>query len=189
MAEIVLNYLDVLIWPMIALIGLFLFRQPLLERLSHANKLKYKDLEIEFSEDIQTVQRDAQQAFPLQQQDTKARLLARATHFPSTTVRDAWREVDQAAVTLLALHDADGDISNDTRFKDIADALMAEKLLSTKQIKLFHELRRLRNKAAHAADFDLSPADAIQYVELCFRVIESLKPEANQASLRLTATQ
>lgn len=174
MAVTLLNYLDVLIWPMIAIIGLFLFRRPLLERLSHANKLKYKDLEIEFSEDIQNVQRDAQQAFPIKHQDTKARLLAQATHFPSTTVRDAWREVDSAAVALLKLHDAVDEISDDTRFKDIADALMSEALLSTKQIKLFHELRRLRNKAAHAEDFEVSPSDSMQYVELCFRVIDSL---------------
>ncbi|EAR08988.1 DUF4145 domain-containing protein [Reinekea blandensis] len=185
MAETALNFLDVLIWPVIVLTGLFLFRQPLLERLSHANKLKYKDLEIEFSEDIQTVQQVAQQAFPIQQQDIKAQLLARAVHFPSTTIRDAWREVDQAALALLQLHDADDDISDDTRFKDIADALMDENLLSTKQIKLFHELRRLRNKAAHAEDFTVSTADAIQYVELCFRVIDSLITAAGSSTVKM----
>lgn len=182
MAETLLNYLDVLIWPLIAVMGFFLFRKPLLDRLGQAHKLKFKDLEIEFSEDIQSVRRDAQQAFPIRHENTQARLLRRAIHFPSTTVRDAWREVDTAAVTLLKLNDAVDEISDDTRFKDIADALMSEALLSTKQIKLFHELRRLRNKAAHAQDFAVSPADAVQYVELCFRVIESLVSAAGSAN-------
>lgn len=177
--ELLLEFIDTLIWPAIVLIGFVLFRKSILTRLAQAQKLRYKDFEIEFGAAIQAVTRDAEQAFPAIAQDNKARLLAKAHHFPSTTIREAWRIVDEHASALLQKNHPELHLPEHERFKTIARFLADTELLSTKQVKLFNELRLLRNKVAHAADFDVSRADSIQYVELCFRLIESLDAQKN----------
>lgn len=52
--------------------------------------------------------------------------------------------------------------------------LISEALINTKQGKLFSELRQLRNRVAHAVNYEVAKAEAIQYIELCFKLIEHL---------------
>lgn len=62
--QFTLSLLDTLIWPMIVLILCALLRAPLVALLPQARKLKYKDFEMEFGEELKVASRDARQAFP-----------------------------------------------------------------------------------------------------------------------------
>ncbi len=60
MTEIV----TILIWPATVIVIVLILRKPLASLVASAKKLKYKDLELEFSKDIEQVQADAKEALP-----------------------------------------------------------------------------------------------------------------------------
>jgi hypothetical protein len=169
--------LDVIIWPALLTIFLLLFRRSLSALVLKATKVSYKDLELEFGKAVQSATEQAEAALPDIQQSKKASLLQRANHFPGSTIREAWREVDDVAENLVRLYEPDITLQSATRYKQLEDSLAHEGLLDSRQQTLFTELRLLRNKVAHAEEFEVSSLDAVQYVELCFRLIDFLKAQ------------
>jgi hypothetical protein len=178
--QFTIELIDTLAWPVIAIIVLILFRNPLRELLHVARKIKIKDVEIEFGKELKSAQGHAIKAFPELKQDKKTLLIAQADHFPSTTIRDAWRAVDDIAEKLVLKAEPELNLDVNERYKTLEKKLSNHQLLDTKQAKLFGELRQLRNKVAHAEEFEVNKADAIQYVELCFRLIGYLESQAKR---------
>lgn len=178
--EFIVQLLDVIIWPAILTLFLFIFRRSISSLVLKATKVSYKDLELEFGKAVQSVTEQAEVALPNIQQSKKASLLQKANHYPGSTIRDAWREVDDVAENLVRLYEPDISLNSATRYKQLEDSLTHEGLLDSRQQTLFTELRLLRNKVAHAEEFEVSSLDAVQYVELCFRLIEFLKGQVNQ---------
>lgn len=181
--EFILQLLDRVLWPATVVVALFLFRRPLSGLLPLARKLKYKDLEIEFRENIKQLSQDAEQAFPELKQDSKAALIALAKDFPNEAVLDAWNAVDEAAARFIRFREGEVDLDSDRPYKLIQDLLEAGGYLETKKLKLFSELRQLRNKVAHAPEYAVNPAGAVQYIELCFKLVEHFHELINHPEL------
>ena len=128
----------------------------------------------------------AEQVFPELKIDKRNVLIISASRLPNSAVIEAWEAVDLAAEKLIHSHCSNIILDKDTRYKHIENILISEKLLSTKQGKLFRELRQLRNKVAHAVGYEVDKVQAVQYIELCFKLIEYLN---NQLSTRLQVCQ
>lgn len=175
--EFVIQLLDKLAWPLLALLALLTLRQPLAELVSQAKRLKYKDLELEFDQDLQAVSKEAEAAFPELSADKRSRLLSTVKHLPNTAIIEAWDMLDQAAERLIRQQVEGADLNVPTRYKTMGSILAQNDLLDTKKLKLFTELRQLRNKVAHARGFSVGQAEAVLYIELCCRLTEYLNSQ------------
>lgn len=68
----------------------------------------------------------------------------------------------------------------DTPYKQIQNILTKEKLIETKNIKLFNELRVMRNKIAHASGHDISSDQAVRFLTLSFGLEDSIKKKIEE---------
>ncbi|WP_119393359.1 hypothetical protein [Salinibius halmophilus] len=170
-----IELIDILVWPAVLVFSLVSLRAPLARLIPLAKRLKYKELEVEFGQGLAVVKQKAEGAFPELKQDRKAQLIATAKHLPNAAVLGAWKEVNDAAELLIRQRQPNVDLNIDRRYKLLEDILASESMIDTKKVKLFSELRQLRNKVAHAVDYEVASTEAVEYIELCFTLIAHLK--------------
>ncbi len=172
--EFTIALLDKLVWPAVLVFAVMSLKRPLAKLIPLAKKLKFKDLELEFGQGLKAVTQQAEGVFPELKTDNKTLLIASATHLPNSAIIEAWEQVDLTAERLIKSHCNNITLDKNTRYKHIENILISEQLINTKQGKLFSELRQLRNRVAHAVGYEVGKAEAIQYIELCFKLIEHL---------------
>lgn len=172
--EFTIELLDKLVWPGVLVFAVITLRRPISKLIPLAKKLKFRELEVEFGEGLKAVTEQAQGVFPELKTDKKSMLIASANHLPNSAIIEAWEQVDLAAERLIKSHCDNITLDKNTRYKHIENILISEALIDTKQGKLFSELRQLRNRVAHAVGYEVGGAEAIQYIELCFKLIEHL---------------
>ncbi len=173
--QFIIELLDKLIWPAVMVFAVLNLKRPLSKLIPLAKKLKFKDLEVEFGQGLKAVTEQAQGVFPELKTDKKTLLIASANSLPNSAILEAWEQVDLAAEQLIKSHCDNITLDKNTRYKHIENILINEALINTKQGKLFSELRQLRNRVAHAVSYEVGKAEAIQYIELCFKLIEHLR--------------
>ncbi|MCG9728401.1 hypothetical protein L1D44_00820 [Shewanella sp. Isolate13] len=172
--EFTIELLDKLVWPAVLVFAVITLKRPISKLIPLAKKLKFRELEVEFGEGLKAVTEQAQGVFPELKTDKKSMLIASANHLPNSAIIEAWEQVDLAAERLIKSHCDNITLDKNTRYKHIENILISEALIDTKQGKLFSELRQLRNRVAHAVGYEVGGAEAIQYIELCFKLIEHL---------------
>lgn len=172
--EFIIGLLNTLVWPSVLLIVIFTFRRQLLLIAPLTKKLKFKDFELEFGKDIDQLLEKAQTAFPDLRSDPKTRLIQSARHLPNSCILEAWDQLHLTAQELTSNHFPDANISEQTPYKDTEMFLTQQEVLDQRKSKLFNELRLLRNKIAHAEGYEVGGQEAVQYIELCFRLIDFL---------------
>ncbi|CAM3771574.1 hypothetical protein [Parendozoicomonas haliclonae] len=181
--KFVIELVDKITWPTVIVLSLVILRHPISTLVPLARKLKYKDFEMEFGQELKVVSKKAAGAFPELKHDKRSLLIASAENMPNATILEAWRVVDEKAEALIASTAPDIDLENtDSRYKLMEETLIAHKLVDTKKAKLFSELRQLRNKTAHAAGHQAGKAEAIMYVELCFTLSAHLQRITEKSS-------
>lgn len=173
--EFIVGILNAVAWPAAVLVVIFAFKRQLVLIAPFTKKLKFKDFEVEFSNDIDQLVEKAQTAFPELKSDPKTRLISSARHLPNTCILEAWDQLHQETRNLTQAHFPEANFSEDTPYKDTEVFLTQEEVLDQRKSKLFNELRRLRNKIAHAEGYEVGGQEAIQYIELCYRLIDFLK--------------
>lgn len=177
--EFLIELLDKLIWPSVVLVCLYLFKVPIKSLIKNTQSFKYKDLELDFGKELKAVTEKAEIAFPELKQDKKTILINSADKMPNSAVLEAWKTVDQSAEALIRSKRSDVDLNLNTRYKTMENILIKGKIVDPKTGKIFNELRQLRNKVAHATDYEVGKGEAIQYIELCFKLIGHLKALTN----------
>lgn len=172
--QFTLEAMDRLIWPLAILACLLLMRKPMSRLIPLAKRFKFQGLEVEFHQELRAASLKARAAFPELMADRKCLLLSSADNLPNASVLEAWRAVDEAAEEVIRQRKLEVDLNSETRYKEIETVLVDQGLIDTKKGKLFSELRQLRNKVAHARGFVVGKAEAMQYIELCFRLVDHL---------------
>lgn len=170
-----------LAWPS-AVIGLvFLLRKPIVELVPLMKKLKYKELELEFSQEVQDLKSKVIDALPEKdsQRQLSSTLTSKALDLVSYSTRaaiiEAWIELEAAAVEAASSFwsQPPSDIfRNDPK---LGDYLHQCKVLDDKQLVIYKKLRLLRNKSAHAEELSLSESDARAYVEMASNLTKHIK--------------
>jgi hypothetical protein len=177
---------DALAWPVTVLVGIGLLRGPLARLIPETRRVKYKDFEAEFGRQVHELRESAAaehaKTKPSRGDDRARRLRELASIAPNASVLEAWRDVETAAKALLAAHDYDLDYDVDTPYRMIEGVLGRDDLVPTRQVKMYRELRRLRNKVAHADDYDLSPGQAREYIDLAMALCEELEERTAAAT-------
>ena len=166
--EFTLELVNQLVWPITLVICLYLLRSPLSLLIPFAESIKYKDFELQFSQELEQVSQQASEAIPAFSIESSPLKQERIADFlPNASILSAWNALDQAAQQKLLSYDASISIPADQPYKYVGKALLENNLISQKQSKIFHDLRVLRNKVAHAENFQISGKLAKQYIEVC----------------------
>lgn len=172
----VVELIKALAWPGATLLIVFLLREQLRGLLPLLTKLKYKDLEVVFGREAAEARADAdalpapagQQTVALPSVSAEVgRLLAIS---PRSAVMESWRELENSARQAAIRHNVAQPAVATTSPTKIAKLLGAYHILDPSQIGLFHDLRALRNQAAHAPEFVLEEDAARDYIEAASRL-------------------
>lgn len=169
-----------LAWPIVVLTGLYMFRRSIRDLVPSIRRLKYKEFEADFGRELEEVKKITSdisdiKKLPDYSSDGKfQKLLTVASVAPNAAVLEAFREVEFAARNRLEKENSTPDMSSAAPYRLIQRILEAKGILDRKGIKVFDELRTLRNKVAHAGEYEISPAQATEYVEISWTIIEAL---------------
>ncbi len=174
-------------WPLTVL-GLFAaLRRPLLGLLPLVTRLRYKDFEFDFRRRLEEANAEARALPPGAPPDAAggdarapARvaagdLLALADASPRAAILEAWIRVEAAALEAARRRGAPEPISELRSPTRLIEALEERGVIDARQAAVFHDLRSLRNSAAHALGFTPAPGAAADYVRLAARLEQSLE--------------
>ena len=174
-----------LAWPLTVL-GIFLvLRRPLAGLLPLLARLRFKDLELDFGRRLAEARAEAatlpatQLPAPTATNDDALIRLADAS--PRAAILEAWLRVEAAALTAARRRGTTEPISQLRTPGRLIESLEELGVIDARQAAVFHELRSLRNSAAHALGFEPSPEAARDYVRLAARLEQSLEDGAAPA--------
>lgn len=159
-------------WPVTAIVLVVLLRKPIVEFIPLLRRLKYKELELEFAQEVSALKAEVEAIAKEKGEEapsipsSSSNLLNLVAFSTRAAIMEAWLEVETAAVAVASSFW--GQSPNDTfrNMPKLGEYLLQCKVIDIKQLAVFNKLRQLRNKAAHAQDLDLSENDARSYVQL-----------------------
>lgn len=170
--------MDKLIWPATLIGVLLILREPLRLLLPFAQSIKFKEFEVNFSQELDNATAQANAALPKYHPpahlSVSQRLKQNASFLPNQSILQAWKSVEASAESLLLNQQPQLTIPEKQRYKFMGEHLLQQQLITQKQANLFHELRQLRNKVAHAKNYSVNSVLAVQYIELCLALVEYL---------------
>lgn len=170
-----------LAWPAVVVFLVIFLKKPITELIPLLRKLKYKELEIEFSEEVAELKAEAAaltlkvgtptivQALP------QSRILQLINFSTRVAIMEAWLEVETAATEVAS--SLWNEPKNDAfkNFPKLGEYLLKCNVIDNKQLDTFNKLKQLRNKAAHVDELHLSEEDAKSYVELALALAAHIR--------------
>jgi len=167
-----LQVLELLLWPVTLLIIILLLRQPLIKLIPKTKKLKYKEFEWDIETGLNEASQQANKALPDAAHSVRESLYLLAEHSPNAAILQAWEEVVYSAENMLKRLQIEVEPGDEAQpYKELEELLLNEHLYDVKIKKLFSDLRNLRNKVAHAADYKTTHSEALRYIELCLKLL------------------
>lgn len=175
----VVEIIDSLVWPL-TILGLFiLLREPISDLIPLLAKLRYKDFEVNFAQKLDEASSKASQlpesaerGLPAANGDDE--LLELAQYSPRAAILEAWIGLENAAKKAADRTEVEVDRSLLRSPLELTDLLKDEGIIDSRQADLMHDLRNLRNAAAHAANFEPSTDEAVKYVRAAARLETSM---------------
>src|SRR5579859_300435 len=168
-----------LAWPLAVIVIVLVLRKPLGSLLPLLQRLKYKDLELDFGKRVEEVSDEVARELPgettspLPASDSSA--IARLAEVsPRSAVLEAWREVEIAAIDAARKVGGEAFRTKTLTYQAIR-FLEQNESLERNVISLLRDLRGLRNEAAHAPDFALSKESAQEYASSAAAVARHLR--------------
>lgn len=174
--------LAALAWPFAAVAIVMLLRTEIKDLLSRLKRGKVAGAEFEFAEYVRAAEEQANIPAAPETQPVDAIAIKKATLDPRGTILSAWLDVDAALNILVERKRLGEGYTRIAKRPDTAIRLVQRaELLSPNYIGLFHDLRAMRNEAAHSTDFS-PPADAVvRYVRLAQELAAELRKRAESS--------
>lgn len=156
-------------WPIAAVLIASFFKKELATLLTRLKKGKLGSAEFEFDAYVREI--DAEADFPRtsETESMSPSAALRASTDPRGAVISAWLEVEDELFKLVGRSDVAGNMQPQKHTKNSVWAIRVvqkARMLDANWIALFHDLRSLRNEAAHLVDFSPSPEAVFKYVQL-----------------------
>jgi len=175
------NVIDSLAWPGVVVTIVFLLREKVGELIPRLKRFKHKDTEVEFTEAIaELVQErgeagieDVESPRTGDYQDQFSFLMRLADISPRSAVLESFRAVEAAAAKKAARLYPEIE-SRHARSPIEFQKMLKGKALSKMEYHQFNQLRKLRNEAAHAEDFDISGIPIEAYVDIALSLAARL---------------
>ena len=180
--EPIVTIISSLAWPTCVVWLAYLFKAEIRSVAVRISQLKYKDLEANFSQELSAVEnslgnleKSASSQLPspapelLSQLDQLERI---AEVSPRAAIIEAWRLIEDAAGRSGFVQGATAPRINPGLF---VNWLVREGKLPVDSESTFDGLRNLRNQAAHAPEFSVSPIEAQRYLRLAARASQLIE--------------
>ena len=170
-----------LAWPSSVIVLVFLLRRPIVELVPLMKKLKFKQLEMEFSQEVKALKSEVKEttAFGtpsvLLSEPTNSKALDLLSFSARAAIIEAWIEVEAAATEVANTfwgHSPNGTMRNYPR---LGEYLHQCKVIDDTQLRTFQRLRQLRNKAAHSEELHLNEEDAKSFIVLAENLAKHIK--------------
>jgi len=186
--ENLIKLLDVIAWPSIVIIIIFMLRQPIKSLLPFVENIKYKDFEVKFRNDLHQVKQDAKDAgLELQTDiDEKTKIYKLIEDSPSSAILVAWKDLENTAKKKVAEL-----AKSESKFKNVLQRPIAyleyTGALIPSTARAVRELQSLRNQAAHSAELKLTREDALEFISLSGTILKQIEAIRELPRIKLTA--
>lgn len=166
-----IELLKALVWPSTAILFVVLLKRPIIEIVPLMRKLKYKELELEFTQELQDLKSDAAEALSKEDEcqsikPNASKALDLVSYSTRAAIIEAWIELETVAVEVASSfwnQNTSDVFKNNSK---LGEYLYQCKVLDENQLKIYKKLQHLRNKSAHVEELNLSERDAREYVEM-----------------------
>jgi len=162
-------------WPAGIVVLAFMLRNQIRNLIPLLRSLKYKDLELEFGQELKQIESEAASALPELSTTIPVKLIFLARSSPRAAVLEAWQAVQMAAIA--ALEQEFGALPEKARGSqyNLLKTVDEAGILDHQQIGVYQHLRYLRNEAVHNPKFGIGTGEAFQYADLAYRLIRTLE--------------
>ena len=178
-----------LAWPVTVLLIFAVLRTPLLRLIPLLERLKYRELEVDFGRRLEEVASAAAalgtatvgESATLPATNDLLRLVESS---PRAAILEAWIRLETAAIAAARRQHVDIPPGMLRSPLQLIQFLEETGVIDARQAAVFHDLRGLRNSAAHATSFTPSPGAAQEYLHLAYALERSLsqaQPSREQA--------
>lgn len=161
-----------LAWPATLIVVLLLLRKPLILLIPFMRKLKFKELEMEFSEQVQALKSEAQLDETSGIDTPAMNILSFSTR---AAVLEAWMELESVAASLAASFWSTSSTSPFKNYAKLGHYLHQSGVLNEAQLKSFDKLRKLRNQLVHTEEVELTENDAKAYIMIASSLVNQIK--------------
>lgn len=166
-------------WPAVVVAGLLILKNPIEQAIPRLHRLKYKELEAEFDRELDKIEQEAKEAGMESiegadvVQDFQESLRQIGEISPNAAIVEAFRKIERSAKNLLQVKGHALDYKVAAPYRLIERVLEKTDTLGKREVKIFRDLRQLRNKVTHA-DFSASRSQADEYIELAALLIAKI---------------
>lgn len=169
--EAIAKVLASIAWPIAVVIIAYHFKIELAALLTRLRKFKAGNTEAEFGELLREAEDDVDIERTPEAQSVTPEVIASAASNPRGSILSAWLEVETAVHHLYNAKGLSREVLHSPRGRSIGPMVLMREIqkaeaLDQNYISLFHDLRTLRNDAAHDIDFNPPPSDVVRYIQL-----------------------
>lgn len=176
-----------LAWPVTVLITVVLLREPLSRLLTRTSKVKYKELEVDFEQELQQLEAKAQaialkpkiEVATPEKAVTETTLLGQAdqlsSELPQVSVALAWSAVEDSLLRAVMRLGVSPDYPPHNSAAKNAVLLQDQGLIDAQTVELLKSMRSLRNAAVHSAGTQaISSQQAMEFLGLAGGLVEKI---------------
>lgn len=166
--EYFVSIIDSLAWPVTLIIIILILKNPLIDLVPYINKLKYKDLEIEFEKSLNELsQKTKSKNQNLEHMSHKEKInINKIKHgSPRINIMESWLSLENTILSTL-YHYSLIDTKEPIAIQKSIKILKEKEILSTDDVEIINQLKQLRNKAVHEVYFNISENEVKQFLEI-----------------------
>ena len=172
----IVRLVDALAWPVVAVIVVFMARKPLARLIPLIERVRYKDVEVNFRQLMEetTSKADAVSSL-LDVPPIDERIQDLASVYPRGAIIESWLLVERSVADLAEAQDLPVSASRRRSPRQLVSALEKAGILEEVVGKLVMDIYAIRNGVAHTSDFSPSREDAQEYIRTSARIITLLQ--------------
>lgn len=175
-----IKIMEILAWPVVALVAMFLFKKDLGSVLRRLVKVETSAAKMMFNEELEEIEQNIPDSTSEKSRESSkwlSEMLQIAKINPRAAIIEAWTAIEVACIEL-------GMVAGATmpRFSPRALEEFLYKIpdFDNEMIKRVMDLRNLRNRVTHGMDTDFDFIDAEKYIELADKTVSALNAANKQ---------
>ena len=182
LVDLILKFFVGIAWPVAAIVIAYHFKRELAALLARLKRLKAGAAEAEFERGVDEAIEAAEVDQVAVPQADVGPLRSAAESDPRGAILGSWLEVEQAVFRLLEVRGLSSRTARPSRSVLAAmKSIQSAQALDANYVGLFHDLRALRNQAAHNYEFNPEPGAVLHYAKLARALANEINRAANAA--------
>ena len=177
--EFISKIIESIAWPVSIIILGIVLKNPIKSLIPLLTKLKYKDIELQFGNDLTNLTEKVNQELANVQNkpetdDLRERTMSIIQVSPKSAIIEVWRDLERVIVGISTRNKVDLDRNLLKKPIKLAETLLKEKLIDETQYSIIEDMRILRNKVVHYEKEQITAENALEYLDSGIKLISSL---------------